>query len=115
MTTAMVLTWSKPRDATDIWGCPSCANARRRLGDNSSSSRSRVRALRSHYGRRRRPEKESMEKKRILLADDHVLFRKGLAQLLATQPDFQVIGEANDGLEALAKARELMPDLILLD
>ncbi|MGB8644831.1 MAG: response regulator transcription factor [Anaerolineae bacterium] len=56
-----------------------------------------------------------MEKKRILLADDHILFRKGLAQLLSTQPDFQVVGEANDGLEALAQARELMPDLILLD
>jgi two-component system, NarL family, nitrate/nitrite response regulator NarL len=56
-----------------------------------------------------------MEKKRVLLADDHLLFRKGLAQLLNSQPDFQVVGEANDGLEALAKARELMPDLILLD
>ncbi len=56
-----------------------------------------------------------MEKKRILLADDHILFRKGLAQLLNSQPDFQVVGEANDGVEALAKARELMPDLILLD
>ncbi len=56
-----------------------------------------------------------MEKKRILLADDHILFRKGLAQLLNSQPDFQVVGEANDGLEALAQARELMPDLILLD
>lgn len=56
-----------------------------------------------------------MEKRRILLADDHVLFRKGLAQLLNTQPDFQVVGEANDGLEALDKARELMPDLVLLD
>ena len=56
-----------------------------------------------------------MEKRRVLLADDHILFRKGLAQLLATQPDFQVVGEANDGEEALAKARELMPDLILLD
>lgn len=56
-----------------------------------------------------------MEKKRILLADDHVLFRKGLAQLLNSQPDFQVIGEAGDGLEAREKARELMPDLILMD
>ncbi len=56
-----------------------------------------------------------MEKKRILLADDHILFRKGLSQLLNSQPDFQVVGEANDGLEALAKAQELMPDLILLD
>lgn len=56
-----------------------------------------------------------MDKQRILLADDHILFRKGLAQLLNSQPDFQVVGEASDGLEALAKARELMPDLVLLD
>lgn len=56
-----------------------------------------------------------MDRKRILLADDHILFRKGLAQLLNSQPDFQVIGEAADGLEALEKARELMPDLILMD
>ncbi len=56
-----------------------------------------------------------MEKRRVLLADDHVLFRKGLAQLLNSQSDFQVVGEANDGLEALSQARELMPDLILLD
>lgn len=55
------------------------------------------------------------DKKRILLADDHILFRKGLAQLLNTQPDFQVVGEASDGLEARDKARELMPDLILMD
>ncbi len=56
-----------------------------------------------------------MDKKRILLADDHILFRKGLAQLLSTQPDFQVVAEANDGVEALALAHERMPDLILLD
>lgn len=56
-----------------------------------------------------------MEKTRILLADDHILFRKGLAQLLNSQPDFQVIGEAGDGLEAMEKAREMMPDLILMD
>lgn len=52
---------------------------------------------------------------RILLTDDHILFRKGLAQLLNTQPDFQVVGEAGDGLEAQIQARELMPDLILMD
>ena len=56
-----------------------------------------------------------MDKMRILLVDDHVLFRKGLAQLLNTQSDFQVVGEAGDGIEAQAQARELMPDLILMD
>lgn len=56
-----------------------------------------------------------MERIRVLLADDHALFRDGLATILATQPDFEVVGEAGDGLEALVKARELVPDLILMD
>lgn len=52
---------------------------------------------------------------RILLVDDHVLFRKGVAALLAMNPDFQVVGEAGDGLEAIAAARELLPDVVLMD
>jgi len=56
-----------------------------------------------------------MKKIRVLLADDHQLFREGLANILNAQPDFEVIGEASDGLEVLVKARELVPDLILMD
>lgn len=52
---------------------------------------------------------------RILLADDHSLFREGLARILNAQPDMTVIGEAADGLEAVVKALELKPDLILMD
>jgi two-component system nitrate/nitrite response regulator NarL len=52
---------------------------------------------------------------RILLVDDHVLFRKGVASLLESQSEFSVIGEAGDGLEGLDKARSLRPDLILMD
>lgn len=52
---------------------------------------------------------------RILLADDHLLFRKGLARLLEAQPDFQVIGEAADGLEAVERAQQLHPDVVLMD
>jgi DNA-binding NarL/FixJ family response regulator len=52
---------------------------------------------------------------RILLVDDHVLFRKGVAALLATRQDLQVVGEAGDGLEAIEMARETLPDVILMD
>lgn len=56
-----------------------------------------------------------MEPLRVLLVDDHVLFRKGLMALLGSQSDFSVVGEAENGLEALEQARSLMPDLILMD
>lgn len=56
-----------------------------------------------------------MEKVRVLLVDDHALFREGLAGIISSQPDMQVVGEANDGLEAFVKAQELKPDLILMD
>jgi len=52
---------------------------------------------------------------KVLLVDDHTLVRKGIARLLATQPDLKVVGEAGDGLEAEAMAAELLPDVILLD
>lgn len=56
-----------------------------------------------------------MNKIRVLLVDDHSLFREGLAGILRAQPDFDVVGEAGDGLEAVIKARELEPDLIVID
>ena len=56
-----------------------------------------------------------MPKIRVLLADDHHLFREGLANILTAQPDFEVVGEASDGLEATVKANQLSPDLILMD
>jgi DNA-binding NarL/FixJ family response regulator len=52
---------------------------------------------------------------RILLADDHVLFRKGIAALIAARDDMQVVGEASDGFQAIALARETAPDIVLLD
>jgi DNA-binding NarL/FixJ family response regulator len=56
-----------------------------------------------------------MEPLRILLVDDHVLFRKGVASLLESRQDIQVVGEAGDGAEAIARTRQLAPDLILMD
>ncbi|HSM26267.1 MAG TPA: response regulator transcription factor [Anaerolineaceae bacterium] len=52
---------------------------------------------------------------KILLVDDHSLFRKGLASLLNEQPNIKVIGEANNGLDAIREAEILKPDLILMD
>lgn len=52
---------------------------------------------------------------RILIIDDHPLFRKGVSQLIAMAPHLQLIGEASSGEQGVARARELDPDLILLD
>jgi DNA-binding NarL/FixJ family response regulator len=56
-----------------------------------------------------------MDTIRVFLADDHDLFREGLAGIIASQADMEVVGEASDGLEAIVKALELTPDLILMD
>ena len=55
------------------------------------------------------------EGNRILIIDDHPLFRKGVSQLIAMAPHLQLLGEASSGEQGVAKARELDPDLILLD
>jgi DNA-binding NarL/FixJ family response regulator len=52
---------------------------------------------------------------RLLLVDDHHVVRQGIAKLLSRVEDLKVVGEAGDGAEAIAKARELQPDLVLLD
>ncbi len=56
-----------------------------------------------------------MKKYRILLADDHALFREGLAGIVGVQGDMEVVGEANDGLEAVVMAQDIKPDLVLMD
>ncbi|MFQ5882193.1 MAG: response regulator [Candidatus Methylomirabilales bacterium] len=52
---------------------------------------------------------------RVLLVDDHAIFRKGLASLLLERTEFEVLAEAENGREAVEKAREYLPDLILMD
>lgn len=56
-----------------------------------------------------------MESIRVLIADDHTLFRDGLRALLASVPEIKVVGEASNGKEALAQAIEHQPDVILMD
>jgi DNA-binding NarL/FixJ family response regulator len=52
---------------------------------------------------------------RILIADDHSVVRQGLRMFLGLDPDFEIVGEASDGAQALALARQLKPDVILMD
>jgi len=56
-----------------------------------------------------------MDRMRILIADDHPLFRKGMRALLASLPDMEVVGEATTGEEVIALAETLQPDVILMD
>jgi DNA-binding NarL/FixJ family response regulator len=52
---------------------------------------------------------------RILIAEDHALVRRGTAMLLSTEPDMELVGQARDGVEAVALAESLRPDLVLMD
>lgn len=56
-----------------------------------------------------------MEPLRVLIADDHPLFRHGMTGLLSTQPDIEVVGEATTGEEAVERVEELQPDVVLMD
>ena len=56
-----------------------------------------------------------MEPLRVLIADDHPLFRHGIAALLSAGPDFEVVGEATSGEEVIFLAAQLQPDVILMD
>ena len=56
-----------------------------------------------------------METLRILVAEDHPLFRKGMISLLSSVPEFEVVGEAATGEEAVTRAADLQPDVVLMD
>ena len=55
------------------------------------------------------------EKIRILIADDHTIFRSGLKLLLSSEPAFEVVAEAEDGAQAIELAKQLQPDVVLMD
>jgi two-component system NarL family response regulator len=52
---------------------------------------------------------------RVLIVDDHAVFRRGLEMVLSADPDIEVVGEASNGEEATAKAGDLLPDVVLMD
>jgi DNA-binding NarL/FixJ family response regulator len=56
-----------------------------------------------------------MDAIRILVVDDHVLYRDGMRSLIDTDPDLELIGEASNGREAISYAEELQPDIVLMD
>jgi two-component system response regulator NreC len=57
----------------------------------------------------------SLDKIRVLLADDHTILRAGLKMMLNAQPDIEAIGEASDGKQAISEAERLSPDVIIMD
>ena len=56
-----------------------------------------------------------MKKHQIFLVEDHTILRDGLRELLSSEPDLEVVGEAGEGREAIRRIGELMPDLVLMD
>ena len=58
---------------------------------------------------------ETQEVLRVMIVDDHALFRRGIQMVLDQEPDLEVVGEASDATEAITKATELMPDVLLMD
>ena len=57
----------------------------------------------------------STKRIRVLVADDHMAFRRGMRAILGAEPDTELVGEATDGQEAVALALDLRPDVILMD
>jgi DNA-binding NarL/FixJ family response regulator len=62
-----------------------------------------------------KPEQEGSERLRVMVVDDHALFRRGLEMVLSSEPDIELVGEASDGAEAIVRAQEVMPDVVLMD
>jgi len=56
-----------------------------------------------------------MAKIRIMLADDHTLFRQGIRTLISAEPDMEVVGEAPNGGDAVERAAEVRPDVVLME
>jgi DNA-binding NarL/FixJ family response regulator len=82
--------------------------------DSSRADGARPKTVPAQAGRSR-PGTPGADPIRVLLVDDHALLRRGLDIVLQQEPDIEVVGEAGDGTEAVEKAGELLPDVVLLD
>jgi len=60
-------------------------------------------------------DKQRLERCRVVVADDHAIFREGLINMLSQDPDFEIVGEAADGEEAIAVATLVRPDILVCD
>ena len=67
------------------------------------------------HATKKKAKKESGKKIRIILADDHPIVRTGIKNALAEQKNIEIVGEASSGAQALKKAKELLPDIVLMD
>jgi DNA-binding NarL/FixJ family response regulator len=83
--------------------------------DESSYSRFTLAIEVPKQQNREQGEASQMAKIRVLLTDDHTLFRQGIETLISAEPDMEVIGEAADGADAVQKASKAQPDVILMD
>src|SRR5258706_7073003 len=90
------------------WGCSRCVSVQQNWAAHASSKREpepgRASTPGCQYQR-----SEAMEPLRVLIADDHPLFRHGLSTLLSAAPDFEVVGEATTGEEVMTQAATLQP------
>src|SRR4028119_2143106 len=109
-TTASVSRRSVPR----VWASPQCTSERPSWAGRASSSLLE-RAVPGCWSVSHCRRSEKLETLRILIAEDHPLFRKGMISLLSSVPEFEVLGEATTGEEAVARAAELQPDVVLMD
>src|SRR6266516_5383669 len=109
-----MMAWGSSSNQVLAWDCSSCANAPQRQAGPAWWSQCQAVAHASWYifpYRRSKP----MDSLRILIADDHPLFRKGMRILLTATADTEVIGEATTGQEVIELAATLQPDVILMD
>lgn len=83
--------------------------------DTGESEEAKKNAVMKEAHKKRVKVRHKSELCRVLIVDDHKIMREGLVQMLSSEPGLEVVGQAADGREALAKADELSPDVIIMD